>query len=99
MIWLTTVSLAAGGLLALRFKIVVLAPATFLVVLVAVSVGAPQASRFWLSISTVASATVGIQVGYFLGILLQYGLGALFPPKSSITSAAKGGDGAKSISW
>ena len=49
MIWLATVSLAAGGLLAQRFKIIVLAPATLLVVLVAVSVGAAQISSFWLS--------------------------------------------------
>lgn len=87
MIWLAMVSLAVGGLLAQHFKILVLAPATILVVLVA-GVGAAHINGFWQAISTVATASVGIQVGYFLGMLLQYGLGTL-PPRKRLSAAAE----------
>jgi hypothetical protein len=50
MIWLSTVSLAAGGLLAQRFKIFVLAPATFVVVVVAIVIGVAQTSGVWSTI-------------------------------------------------
>jgi hypothetical protein len=86
MIWLTTVSLAAGGLLAQRFKIIVLAPATFVIVAFAVALGAGRTSGFWSTILTIATASVGIQIGYFLGILTQYGIGTLPARKSSLFS-------------
>jgi UPF0716 family protein affecting phage T7 exclusion len=77
MIWLSTVSLAAGGLLAQRFKIFVLAPATLVVVVVAIAVGVAQTIGVWSTILMMATASVGMQIGYFLGKLIQYGLGAL----------------------
>jgi membrane protein DedA with SNARE-associated domain len=86
MIWLSTVSLAVGGLLAQRFKIIVLVPATFVVVVVAIAVGVAQTSAVWSTILIMASASVGIQIGYFLGMLIQYGLGALPARKSSCFS-------------
>jgi membrane protein DedA with SNARE-associated domain len=83
MIWLSAISLAAGGLLAQRFKIIVVAPATFVVVVVAIAVGIAQTSGVWSIILMMATASVGIQIGYFLGILIQYGLGALLARRSS----------------
>ena len=76
MIWLA-MNLAVGGLLAQRFKIFVLAPATFVMVVIAIAVGVAQTSSAWSIISTTASAGVGIQIGYFLGMLLQRGAASL----------------------
>ena len=89
MIWLAAVSLAVGSLLAQRFKIIVLAPATFVVVIIAVAVGAAQTSGLWSTILTMATASVGIQTGYFLGMLIQHGRGALPARKSSGFSDAR----------
>jgi hypothetical protein len=36
-----------------------------------------------LTILTIAAASVSIQVGYFVGMLIQHGLGALLATKSS----------------
>jgi membrane protein DedA with SNARE-associated domain len=83
MIWLSAVSLMAGGLLAQRFKIIVVAPATFVVVVVAVAVGIAQTNSFWSIILMMATASVGIQIGYFLGMLIQYGRGALLARRLS----------------
>jgi hypothetical protein len=77
LIWLLAVSLTAGGLLAQRFKVMVVAPATFVVVVVAIAVGITQTGGLWSIILIMATASVGIQIGYFLGMLIQYGLGTL----------------------
>ena len=89
MIWLSTVSLVAGGLLAQRFKFVVLAPATFVVVVVAIAAGMAQTGGVWSIILMIAAASVGIQIGYFLGMLIHYGLGALLARKSSALEHAQ----------
>jgi uncharacterized membrane protein len=77
MIWLSTVSLVAGGLLAQRFKIIVLVPATFVVVVIAVAVGIAQTGGVWSIILMIATTSVGLQIGYFLGMFIHYGRGAL----------------------
>jgi hypothetical protein len=84
MIWLATMSLVAGGLLSQRFQVVVLAPATFAVVIVALAIG--RAHGVWLTILMMATASLGIQIGYFLGMLIQYGIGVLLARKSSYFS-------------
>jgi hypothetical protein len=73
MVWLSAVSLIAGGLLAQRFKIIVVAPATFVIAVVAIGVGITQKNDFWSIIFIMATATVGMQLGYFVGVLIQYG--------------------------
>ena len=78
MIWLA-MNLAVGGLLAQRFRILVLAPATFVMVVIVIAVGVARTSSAWSIISMIATASVGIQIGYFLG----YGLGALLARRSS----------------
>jgi membrane protein DedA with SNARE-associated domain len=90
MIWLSAVSLAAGGLLAQRFKIIVVAPATFVVVVVAIAVGIAQTSGVWSTILMMATASVGMQIGYFLGILIQHSLGALLARRSTDLARRQG---------
>ena len=91
MIWLSTASLVAGGLLAQRFRFMVLAPATFVVVVVAIAVGVAQTSSVWSTIWMIATASVGIQIGYFLGMLIHYALGALLARRSAVLSSTPQG--------
>jgi len=72
MIWLA-MNLAVGGLLAQRFRILVLAPATFVMVVIVIAVGVARTSSAWSIISMIATASVGIQIGYFLGMLIPRG--------------------------
>jgi hypothetical protein len=77
MFWLSAVSLVAGGLLASRFKIFVLAPATLVIVVIAIAVGELQSTDIRSIIFTIAIASVGVQVGYFFVMMIQYRLSAL----------------------
>jgi len=83
MIWLSIVSLTSGALLAQRFKIIVLLPATLVVVLLAVGAGLGQTQGAWPTLLMIAAASVSIQTGYFVGMLLHHGLGALSACRSS----------------
>ena len=82
MIWLA-VNLAVGGLLAQRFTILVLAPATFVIVVIVIAVGVTQTSSAWSIISMIATASVGTQIGYFLGMLSQRGGASLLSRRSA----------------
>jgi F0F1-type ATP synthase assembly protein I len=67
--------LAAGVLLAHRFNIVALMPATALVVVVvAAGAGLAQAKGVWSILSIIGVASVGMQTGYFVGMLVQHRL-------------------------
>ena len=90
MIWLSTASLVAGGLLAQRFRFIVLAPATFVVVVVAIAVGVAQTVSVWPIILMIAAVSFGIQIGYFLGMLTHYGLRALLARRSPVVSSGQG---------
>jgi hypothetical protein len=83
MIWLSIVSLSVGALLAQRFKIVVLVPATLTVLAIAIGAGIAQASSAWFIVGMIAAASVSIQVGYFVGMLIQHGLSVLLASGSS----------------
>ena len=83
MIWLSIVSLLVGALLARRFRIIVLVPATLTVLVIAIGAGVAQASSGWFVVGMIAAASVSIQAGYFLGMLIQYGLDALLASRSS----------------
>jgi hypothetical protein len=83
MMWLSIISLSVGALLAQRFKIIVLVPATFAVLVLAIGAGVAQASSAWLIVLTIAAASVSIQVGYFVGMLIQHGLSVLLARGSS----------------
>jgi uncharacterized membrane protein len=83
MVWLSIVSLMAGALLAQRFKISVLVPATIAIAVVAMGVGLTQANGFWSTTLVVAAASVCVQAGYFAGMLVQHGLTALLARRSA----------------
>jgi hypothetical protein len=86
MIWLSIVSLWVGALLAQRFRIIVLVPATLTVLVIAIGAGAAQASSAWWIVGMIAAASVSMQLGYFVGMLIQRGLGALSASRSSSLS-------------
>ncbi len=92
MFWLSIVSLAVGVLLAQRFKIIVLVPATFAVLLVAIGTGVTQAKAVWLIIAMTAAAGVSMQAGYFVGLLIRHGLGALATKSSSFAHTTSARD-------
>ena len=81
MIWLSIVSLAVGALLASRLKIMALMPAT----LVVVAAGAQLAEikDVWSILLIVGTASICIQSGYFVGMLLQHCTGTLLGRESS----------------
>src|SRR5215468_7798975 len=81
MIWLA-MNLAVGGLLAQRFTILVLMPATFVMVVIAITVGVAQTSSAWSIISMIATTGVAMQIGYFLGMLIQRGGASLLSRRS-----------------
>ena len=83
MIWLSIVSLSVGALLAQRFRIIELVPATLAVLVIAIGAGVAQASSAWLIAGMIAAASVSMQVGYFVGMLRQHFLGALIASRSS----------------
>jgi hypothetical protein len=83
MIWLSIVSLSIGGLLAQRFKIIALVPATVAVLVIAIGAGVAQASSAWLIVGMIAAASVSIQAGYFVGMLVRHGLGAFLASSRS----------------
>jgi hypothetical protein len=83
MIWLSVVSLSIGMLLAQRFKIIVLVPASFAALVIAIGAGVAQASSAWLIVGMIAAASASMQAGYFVGMLIRHGLGALWASRSS----------------
>jgi membrane protein DedA with SNARE-associated domain len=85
-IWLSMVSLMVGVLLAQRFKIIVLAPATFVIVIVAAAIGIQLGTGLRPMVFTVTIASLGIQIGYFFGMFFQHGLAALRGLRTSRSS-------------
>jgi hypothetical protein len=86
MIWLSIVSLLVGALLAQRFRIIVLMPATLTVLVVAIGAGVAQASSGWFIVGMFVAASVSVQAGYFVGMAIQHGLDALWASRSSAFS-------------
>ena len=72
MILLSTVSLLAGLLLAQYFKVMVLVPASLIVLVLAVGTGATHAYSAWSIVLMTAAASTCIQIGYFLGIGMRH---------------------------
>lgn len=66
MILLAMVSLLVGALLAQRFKVLVLIPATAIVLGVALGTGVTHAHSAWSMILTVGMAATSIQIGYLI---------------------------------
>jgi membrane protein DedA with SNARE-associated domain len=89
MILLSTVSLLAGMALAQYFKVMVLVPASLIVLVLAVATGATHTYTAWSIVFMAAAASTCIQIGYFLGIgIRQYVLAAISSRPSSLTATA-----------
>ncbi|SHN87854.1 hypothetical protein [Bradyrhizobium erythrophlei] len=86
MIWLSAVSLVAGGVLAWHFKIIVLAPATFVIAAIAIIAGQMQITGIPSIILIIGIASAGAQIGYFLAMLFQHVMGATMLRSSSLSS-------------
>src|SRR5258708_2061419 len=89
MIWLSIVSLVIGALLARHFKIIALAPATFVIVVASIAIGEAYFADIWSIVLTMIVASVGIQIGYFIGIMIQYSVEAVQGRASSPSSDKK----------
>jgi hypothetical protein len=72
MILLSTVSLLAGLLLAQRFRVMVLIPASVIVVGLAVGTGATHVYTVWSIILITAMAATSLQIGYLIGIGVRH---------------------------
>jgi hypothetical protein len=48
-----------------------------------IAIGAGVASSAWSIVGMIAAASVSIQAGYFVGMLIQHGLGALLASRTS----------------
>jgi hypothetical protein len=89
MIWVPVVGLGVGALLAQRFKIVALLPATVALAIVALAVATTQSSGASLTILIVVMASVSMQAGYLAGMLVRRATGCVSkaPSFSQPTSA------------
>ena len=76
MLLLAIISLLTGAVLAQRFKIMVLVPATALVLATAAAAGLAQAHSAWWTILVAAMGSASIQVGYIVGLGMRYVLKA-----------------------
>jgi hypothetical protein len=75
MFWVPIVGLTVGALLAQRFRIVSLLPATLAVAVLAFAVATSRASSVSSTILIIVVTTVSMQVGYFAGMLVRRGAG------------------------
>jgi membrane protein DedA with SNARE-associated domain len=82
MMMLSMVSLLVGVVLGQRFKVIVLIPATAIVLVLAVATGVTPAQTAWSIILMVAAAATSMQIGYLIGIGVRHVLAA----SSSLTS-------------
>ena len=76
MIWLATISVLAGAVLAQRFKVVVLLPATAMVLAGVAGTAVVQVHTAWWSVAMAAAGISGMQLGYFIGLWLRFVLEA-----------------------
>jgi ABC-type transporter Mla maintaining outer membrane lipid asymmetry permease subunit MlaE len=68
MLLLAMISLLVGAVLAQRFKIMILIPATEIMLVAAVGAGVAQAHAVWWTILTIAAAGASMQLGYVIGL-------------------------------
>ena len=68
MLLLAMISLLVGAVLAQRFKIMILIPATGIMLVAAVGAGVAQAHTVWWTILMIAAAGASMQVGYIIGL-------------------------------
>jgi hypothetical protein len=89
MILLAVVSLSVGALLAQRFTIMVLVPATAIVLVLAVGTGVTHAHTAWSLVLMAGTAVIGMQIGYFvIGSSIRHVLAGVLSSRSSHHPAA-----------
>jgi hypothetical protein len=80
---LLMVSLLVGAALGQRFKVLVLMPATAIVLVLAVGTGVTQARTAWSIVLMAAAAATCLQIGYLVGIGVHHVLAAALSKRSS----------------
>src|SRR5882757_3815359 len=83
MMILSMVSLLVGAVLGQRFTVMVLIPATAVVLALAVGTGVTHAHTAWSVVLMIAAATTCMQIGYFAGIGIRHVLPAASSGRSS----------------
>lgn len=85
-------SLIAGGLLGLRFKVLVLLPLVVVWLIFAFGVVMAHTGEFWWTMLQVALVPVGLQIGYLAGaaLLSWAGRNRLAPHSRTRTMAGAG---------
>jgi hypothetical protein len=85
MIVLSTVSLLVGALLGQRFKVMILMPATAIVLVIAIGTGITgntHAYTAWSIILMAGAAATSMQIGYLIGIGVHHVLAAALSSRS-----------------
>ena len=66
------VSIMIGAALARRFKVLILAPAFLLTLVLALATGLVRSNAPWSIASTALVVIIGLQLGYLLGIAVRH---------------------------
>jgi len=77
-------SLALGGLLAQRYSILALPPATLLVVMSVVGLNVMWPTGVWSTVVLAIVASFSLQIGYFVGLACAHFLSPRMPNKLSV---------------
>jgi hypothetical protein len=85
------ISLLAGMVLGLRFRVLVLVPTTAMVAALAVSIGFMRALTTWVVVLAVAASIAGLQIGYFAGTIVRHWLPSARTNRARPTSLAAHG--------
>jgi membrane protein DedA with SNARE-associated domain len=80
---LSMISLLVGALLGQRFKVMVLMPATAILLVLAVGIGVTHAHTAWWIVLMAAAAATSMQIGYLIGIGVRHVLAAAWSRRSS----------------
>jgi hypothetical protein len=89
MILLAMVSLLVGAALGQRFRVMVLMPATVIVLALAIGQGVTQAYSAWWTLLMAAAAGTSVQIGYFVGLGIHHFLTPASSNRSSSPTASK----------
>lgn len=83
MMILSMISLLVGAALGQRFKVMVLMPATAIVLVLAAVAGITQGQTAWSIVLMAAAAATSMQMGYLIGIGTRHVLAAVRSSRSS----------------
>ena len=72
---LAVISVLAGIVLGLRYKVVILVPAVMFVVIFAITVGIARGDHFWSIALAIMIVGTAVQLGYLVGIAIRAAVG------------------------